>query len=134
MADDDLLAEMKMLRDRVVGVTDTVLASRDGLVITADTATIDQDNLAALGAAMLGVAQRMAAEAGQSSLQDTVARSAGGYVATCAVGSGALLVIIGDAGLNWALLYRESRSTVSNLGRLLAGASPRADGTPAVAS
>jgi uncharacterized protein len=134
MAKDRLLTEMRALRDRVVGVTDSVLASRDGLIIAADTATIDPDNLAALGAAMIGLAQRMAAEAGQGSLRDSVTRNSGGYVATYAVGGEALLVVLGDTGLNWALLYRESRSTVDNLGNLLAQTSPRADGTAAAAS
>ena len=63
MTEDALLALLRALRDRVVGITDTALASRDGLIITSDTADIDPDNLAALAAASLGLAQRMSAEA-----------------------------------------------------------------------
>jgi uncharacterized protein len=51
VADDALLTEMRALRDRVIGVTDTALASRDGLIIRADTADLDPDNMAALAAA-----------------------------------------------------------------------------------
>ena len=125
MAEDALLAEMRALRDRVVGITDTALASRDGLIVRADTGTIDPDNLAALAAAMLGVAQRIAAEVGQGSLHDAVVKSSGGYVATYAVGGRALLVVVGDTGVNRGLLYRESRSAVDHLESLLAEASSK---------
>ena len=125
MAEDAVLAEMRALRDRVVGITDTALASRDGLIVRADTGTIDPDNLAALAAAMLGVAQRIAAEVGQGSLHDAVVKSSGGYVATYAVGGRALLVVVGDTGVNRGLLYRESRSAVDHLESLLAEASSK---------
>ena len=57
-AEDGLLAELRALRDRVIGVTDTALASRDGLIICADTADLDPESMAALGAASLGLARR----------------------------------------------------------------------------
>jgi predicted regulator of Ras-like GTPase activity (Roadblock/LC7/MglB family) len=122
MAEDGLLAEMRALRDRVVGITDTALASRDGLIIRADTADVDADNLAALAAASLGLARRMAAEVGIGVLHDAVTRSSGGYVATYAVGTTALLVLVGDAGLDTARLYRESRATIERLELILTGA------------
>lgn len=125
MADDGLLTEMRALRDRVVGITDTALASRDGLIIRADTADVDADNLAALAAASLGLARRMAAEVGIGTLHEAVTRSSGGYVAIYAVGTTALLVLVGDAGLDIARLYRESRATIESLEAILAGAESR---------
>ena len=109
MPEDALLAEMRALRDRVVGITDTALASRDGLIIRADTADIDPDYLAAMAAASLGLARRMAAEVGKGTLHEAVSRSSGGYVATYAVGATALLVLVGDAGLDSARLRRSPR-------------------------
>jgi predicted regulator of Ras-like GTPase activity (Roadblock/LC7/MglB family) len=88
-----MLAEMRALRDRVIGITDTALSSRDGLIITADTADLEPDTMAALGAASLGLAQRMAAEVGKGLLRQAVTRSSGGYVAIYAVGSGARMVV-----------------------------------------
>jgi uncharacterized protein len=123
MADDDaLLDEMRALRDRVVGISDTALASRDGLIIRADTADVDADNLAALAAASLGLARRMTAEVGIGTLHEAVTRSSGGYVATYAVGTTALLVLVGDAGLDTTRLYRESRATIEKLELILAEA------------
>ena len=112
MTEDALLALLGALRDRVVGITDTALASRDGLIITSDTADIDPDNLAALAAASLGLAQRMTAEAGKGTLREATTRSSGGVVATYAVGTSALLVVVGDEGLDLGRLHRELRPTV----------------------
>jgi predicted regulator of Ras-like GTPase activity (Roadblock/LC7/MglB family) len=124
MPEDALLAEMRALRDRVMGITDTALASRDGLIIRADTGDIDPDYLAAMAAASLGLARRMAAEVGKGTLHEAVSRSSGGYVATYAVGDTALLVLVGDAGLDSARLRRESQATIKSLELLLSGAEP----------
>jgi uncharacterized protein len=126
VAEDALLAEMRALRDRVVGIADTALASRDGLIIRADTADINPEYLAAMAAAALGLAHRMAAEVGKGTLHEVVTRSSGGYVATYAVGATALLVLVGDAGLDSVRLHRESQVTIRNLQILLAGGEPEA--------
>lgn len=110
-AEDGLLAELRALRDRVIGVTDTALASRDGLIICADTADLDPESMAALGAASLGLAQRMAAEVGKGLLRQAVTRSSGGYVAIYAVGSGALLMVVADVGVDIMRLDREATAT-----------------------
>lgn len=125
MADDRLLTEMQALRDRVTGITGTAVASRDGLIIKADVDGVSPDNLAALAAASLGVAQRMASEAGQGALREAVNRSSGGYVAIYAVGGTAVLLLTGDEGLDVGRLHRESRKAVDNIEALLAAAGPR---------
>jgi predicted regulator of Ras-like GTPase activity (Roadblock/LC7/MglB family) len=124
MAEDALLAELQALRDRVVGITDTALASRDGLIITADTVDINPDNLAALAAASQGLAQRMAAEAGKGALREALTRGSAGCVAVYPVGQVALLAVVGDEGLDTSRLHRESRVTVQKLAGLLGGAGP----------
>ena len=124
MADDALLTEMRALRDRVIGVTDTALASRDGLIIRADTADLDPDNMAALAAASLGLAQRMAAEVGKGVLRQAMTRSSGGYIAVYAVGAKALLVVVGDVGLDVVRLDREAMAAVESIESLLEPSRP----------
>jgi predicted regulator of Ras-like GTPase activity (Roadblock/LC7/MglB family) len=125
VSEDVLLAELRALRDRVVGITDTALASRDGLIIRADTVDISPDNIAALAAASQGLAQRMAAEAGKGALREATTRGSGGCVAVYPVGAVALLAVVGDEGLDTVRLYRESRATVEYLERLLTGGADR---------
>ena len=119
MTEDKLLAEMQALRDRVTGITGTAVASRDGLIIREDTGGVDPDNLAALTATALALAQRLANEAGQGTLREAVTRSSGGYVAIYAVGGAAVLVLLGDEGLDIARLHRESRAAVDTIEALL---------------
>lgn len=121
MADDALLAELRDLRDAVVGVTDTALASRDGLIIRADTADLQPENLAALSSAAQGLAQRMAAEVGKGPLREALTRASGGCVAIYPVGSVALLAVVGDEGLDTVRLYRVAQGTVERLEGLLTG-------------
>ena len=99
MTEDKLLAEMQALRDRITGITGTAVASRDGLIIREDTGGVNPDNLAALTSAALSLAQRLAREAGQGTLREAVTRSSGGYVAIYAIGTSAVLVLLGDEGL-----------------------------------
>ena len=134
MTEDALLALLRALRDRVVGITDTALASRDGLIITSDTADIDPDNLAALAAASLGLAQRMSAEAGKGTLREATTRSSGGVVAVYAVGTSALLAVVGDEGLDVVRLHRESRPTVEAIEVLLKRGQPGFGGAGLAAS
>jgi predicted regulator of Ras-like GTPase activity (Roadblock/LC7/MglB family) len=120
MTEDKLLAEMQALRDRVIGITGTAVASRDGLIIRDDTNGVNPENMAALAAAALSLAPRIAAEAGQGTLREAITRSSGGYVALYAVGTAAVLVLTGDEGLDTARLHRESRAAVENIEALLA--------------
>jgi hypothetical protein len=119
MTEDKLLAEMQGLRDRITGITGTAVASRDGLIIMEDTGDVDPDNLAALTAAALSLAQRLAQEVGQGTLREAMTRSSGGYVAIYAVGDSAVLVLLGDEGLDITRLHRESRAAVDAIEALL---------------
>jgi len=118
VTEDGLLAEMRALRDRVAGITGSALASRDGLIIKADT-DLNVDNLAALAAASLGLAQRLAREVGQGLLQDAVTRNSGGYVAIYAVGGTAVLILTGNEDLKVGRLHSESRETIASIAALL---------------
>jgi predicted regulator of Ras-like GTPase activity (Roadblock/LC7/MglB family) len=120
VTEDALLAEMRALQDRVTGITGTAVASRDGLIVREDTAGVDPDNLAALSATWLALAQRMSREAGQGALREAMTRSAGGYVVIYAIGVKAVLVLIGDEGLDMTRLHRESLVTLEAIGELIA--------------
>jgi predicted regulator of Ras-like GTPase activity (Roadblock/LC7/MglB family) len=121
VAEDALLAEMRALQDRVTGITGTAVASRDGLIVRGDTEGVDPDNLAALAATWLALAQRMSREAGQGALREAITRSVGGYVVIYAIGAKAVLVLIGDEGLDMTRLHRESLVTLEAIGTLVGG-------------
>jgi uncharacterized protein len=112
LTEDPLSALLRALAGRVPGITDIALASRDGLIIASEMSGAEPDNLAALAAASLGIAQRMSTEAGRGTLREVTTRGRGGCVVVYAVGASTLLAVVGDKGLDAARLHRESRPTV----------------------
>ena len=126
MVEDALLAEMRALQEKVAGIKGTAVASRDGLIVREDTGGVDPDNLAALAATWLAVAQRMSTEAGQGTLREAMTRSSGGSVTIYAIGAQAVLVLIGDEGLDTGRLHRESQATLDAIRALINGSPPHA--------
>jgi uncharacterized protein len=126
VSEDALLAVLWALRDNVTGIVGTAVASRDGLIVREDTGGANAENLAALAAAWLSIAQRISTEAGQGTLREAMTRSSGGTIAIYAIGAQAVLVIIGDEGLDVTRLHRESQATLDAIKALLAEAPAKA--------
>ncbi|GLX94964.1 roadblock/LC7 domain-containing protein [Herbidospora sp. NBRC 101105] len=126
MAQNALKAELHSLRDRVTGVMETAVATVDGLLVVADTDGVSPENVSALSAATLGLGKRFGYEVGLHELREVVIRCRGGFIVVYAVGSIALLAVLGDEGLDVARLHVESRPTVERLTHLLAGERARA--------
>jgi hypothetical protein len=116
-----LAGELRNLRENVAGVTDTVLAAVDGIPIIADAADdIDPAKISALAAADLGIARQAAEITGKGTLNQTVVFGSEGYMAVYAIGRLALMVVLGDKGLNVGRLLFESRPVIERIGSILA--------------
>ncbi|GAA2434454.1 roadblock/LC7 domain-containing protein [Actinomadura vinacea] len=120
MSNETVLAELHALRDNVAGVTDSAVASVDGMLIASDTAEVRPDVLAALAAAALGLGKSAGKEVGMGELREVVTRCQLGHIVVYAVSTGQLLVVLGDEGLDITRLHLESRPAVTRLGDLLA--------------
>ncbi|MER6288047.1 roadblock/LC7 domain-containing protein [Streptomyces sviceus] len=115
-----LALEMRGLREQVTGITDTALAAADGLLIAADTAdSIDPEGLAALAAAGLGLARRTAEASARGTLRRTVTYGSHGCAAFYAVGDTALMVVLGDEGMDVDHLHRATQPTLNRIGSIL---------------
>jgi predicted regulator of Ras-like GTPase activity (Roadblock/LC7/MglB family) len=118
---DALAAEMRSLRDNVTGVTDTVIAAADGIPIVADVGEkLDPGTLSALAAADLGLARKAAEVTRQGRLRQTIVYSSGGYMAVYAIDPMALIVVLGDEGLNIARLHLQARPAIERIASILA--------------
>jgi len=116
-----LAGELRNLRENVAGVTDTVLAAVDGIPIIADAADdIDPAKVSALAAADLGIARQAAEITGKGTLNQTVVFGSEGYMAVYAIGRLALMVVLGDKGLNIGRLLFEARPVIERIGSILA--------------
>ena len=115
-----LAMEMRDLREQVDGITDTAVAATDGLLIAADTAeSIDPEGLAALAAAGLGLARRAAEATGRGTLRQTVTYGSQGCAAFYAVGDTALMVVLGDEGVDLDRLHRATQPALRRIGSIL---------------
>ncbi|WP_369261711.1 roadblock/LC7 domain-containing protein [Streptomyces sp. R35] len=120
MDHEALAMEMRGLREQVTGITDTALAAADGLLIAADTAdTIDPEGLAAIAAAGLGIARRAAEATGRGTFRQTVTYGSQGCAAFYAVGDTALMVVLGDEGIDLDRLHEETRPALGRIGTIL---------------
>lgn len=120
MNHEALVAELHMLRERVTGITDTLLVGIDGLLIVAETGDkIDPEGISALAAAELGLARRATAATGQGTFRQSVVYASGGYMAVYAISHEALMVVIGDEGLDIERLYQKLQPAIERLGSIL---------------
>ncbi|MEY9928709.1 putative regulator of Ras-like GTPase activity (Roadblock/LC7/MglB family) [Catenulispora sp. GP43] len=116
-----LISELQALREKVVGITDSIISTSDGLLVASDSDSGEQESLAALCAAGMALGSRTAAHLGLGGLRESVVRAAGGHVVFAAIGEHTLLAVVGDEGLDLAGLRRELPGAVDVLGKLLAG-------------
>ena len=122
MDHEALAGEMRGLRDQIPGITDTAVVAVDGLLIAADTEdAIEPNGLAALAAAGLGLARRTVGATGRGALRRTVAYGNRGCAAVYAVGDTALMVVLGDEGLDVERLHLESQPMLTRIGAILTG-------------
>ncbi|MFI1162541.1 roadblock/LC7 domain-containing protein [Streptomyces sp. NPDC020801] len=120
MDQEALAMEMRDLREQVTGITDTALAAADGLLIAADTAdSIDPESLAALAAAGLGLARRTAQATARGALRQTVTYGSHGCAAFYAVGDTALMVVLGDEGIDVDRLHRATQPALRRIDSIL---------------
>lgn len=120
----DLITEMRGLREQVPGVTGTLVAASDGLVVAADIdddtdSDVDADYLAAVAAANLGIARQVVGVTRQGTFGQAITHASRGHVAVYAVGTVALLVVLGDEGLDVGMLQEQSQPTLGRIHNIL---------------
>ncbi|MFD5796565.1 roadblock/LC7 domain-containing protein [Streptomyces diastatochromogenes] len=124
---DAVLDELRRLRTRVPQLTGALAAGVDGLVVAHDTPGVDPEGLAALTAASLGVAVRVADATGNGGFRELLVRGEGGYVATYAAGRTAVLTLLAQDRVNVGRLHLEGRRAAARVGDVLDAAEAAAE-------
>ncbi|WP_344496642.1 roadblock/LC7 domain-containing protein [Streptomyces enissocaesilis] len=124
-AEPEVLDELRQLRARVPQLTGSLAASVDGLVLAQDTPAVEAEGVAALTAAALGVAVRLADATGQGAFRELLVRGDDGYVATYAAGTSAVLTLLAEPRVNVGRLHLEARRASVRIGALVDGARAR---------
>ncbi|WP_327315542.1 roadblock/LC7 domain-containing protein [Streptomyces sp. NBC_01235] len=118
-SEPEILDELRRLRARVPQLTGALAAGVDGLVLAHDTPGVEPEVVAALTAAALGVAVRMADTTGQGDFRELLVRGVYGYVATYAAGESAVLTLLAQDRVNVGRLHLEGRRAGARVGELV---------------
>ncbi len=110
-----VLAELRSLRDSVVGVHGSLVATSDGLLVTHDIPDMEPTRIAAIVAATLGLASQATQTTDRGSFREAVARGSDGYLVVYAAGRNAVVAVIGAHELNVGMLHYEMRDMIGRI-------------------
>jgi len=106
-------AELRMLRENVVGVDGSLVATSDGLLVAHDLHNVEPTLIAAIIATTLGLARQATATTGRGQFREAVARGTSGYLTVYAAGDTAVIAVLGSDQLNIGMLHYEARDVIS---------------------
>jgi hypothetical protein len=113
--EDQVRAQLQLLRSQVPGVRGSLAATSDGLVFAHDVPGLEPTQIAAISAATLGLASRATLATGCGSFREAVARGSDGYLAVYAAGDGAIVAVVGTASLNVGMLHYRAREIIDRI-------------------
>jgi predicted regulator of Ras-like GTPase activity (Roadblock/LC7/MglB family) len=98
----------------------SAVVSVDGLTMaSALPATVEEDRVSAMSAAMLSLGERISSELGRGTLDQVYIKGEGGYVILMAVGDQAVLTVLARPQTKLGLLFLDMRRTTEDLAKLL---------------
>lgn len=113
--EDQVRAQLQLLRTQVPGVRGSLAATSDGLVFAQDVPGLEPTQIAAISAATLALASRATLATGAGSFREAVARGSEGYLAVYAAGDSAIVAVIGTASLNVGMLHYRAREIIERI-------------------
>jgi len=112
---DRIRAELDLIKTTVAGVSGSLVATTDGLVVAYDVPDLEPTQIAALAAATLSLASRATLATGLGDFREAVARGSDGYLAVYAAGTSAIVAVIGTSNLNLGMLHYQARDIIDRV-------------------
>jgi predicted regulator of Ras-like GTPase activity (Roadblock/LC7/MglB family) len=112
-------AELKSIRANVDHVYGLLLATRDGLVLAGDTHNVENDSVAAMAAAAVGLGAQFTAQAKVGEPKAAMFEGEHGYVCVFPVETPLLLVVFGEPDMTMGLFNIAARQALSLLQQAL---------------
>src|ERR1700722_19910236 len=113
--EDDVRAELELIRANVAGVRGSLAATIDGLVVAYDLPDVEPTQLAALAAATFSLASRATLLTGCGNFREAVSRGSDGYLAVYAAGDRAIVAVMGTSSLNVGMLQYRAREFIERV-------------------
>jgi predicted regulator of Ras-like GTPase activity (Roadblock/LC7/MglB family) len=117
---DSMVVRLRELQANTPDVEASAVVSVDGLTIAASLpATVEEDRVSAMSAAMLSLGERIAGELGRGGLDQVYIHGNDGYVLLTAVGYDAVLTVLARKEAKLGLVFLEMGRAAADLERLL---------------
>ena len=113
--EDDVRAELELIRAHVAGVRGSLTTTSDGLVVAHDLPDVEPTQVAALAAATFSLASRATLATGCGNFREAVARGSDGYLAVYAAGDRAIVAVVGTSSLNVGMLHYRAREFIERI-------------------
>ena len=98
----------------------SAVVSVDGLTIaSALPASVEEDRVAAMSAAMLSLGERIASELGRGALDQVYIKGSSGYVILMSIGNEAVLTALAHENAKLGLILLDMHRTIEALSKLL---------------
>jgi len=110
-----VMAQLRWLRNEVPGIDGSMVATSDGLLVTHDMLDMEPAQAAALIATTLSIARQATSLTSRGQLREAVVHGSTGYLAVFAIGTDAVLAVLGAQNLNVGMLHYQTREAVRRL-------------------
>jgi predicted regulator of Ras-like GTPase activity (Roadblock/LC7/MglB family) len=117
---DMMVQRLRDLQASSPDVEASAVVSVDGLTMaSALPATVEEDRVSAMSAAMLSLGERISSELGRGTLDQVYIKGEGGYVILMAVGDQAVLTVLARPQTKLGLLFLDMRRSAEDLAKLM---------------
>jgi predicted regulator of Ras-like GTPase activity (Roadblock/LC7/MglB family) len=117
---DSMVSRLRELQANTPDVEASAVVSVDGLTIAASLpASVEEDRVSAMSAAMLSLGERIAGELGRGGLDQVYIHGNEGYVLLSAVGQDAVLTVLARKEAKLGLVFLEMSRAATDLERFL---------------
>jgi len=115
-----LVDRIRDLQASTPDIEASAIVSVDGLIMaSALPASVEEDRVSAMSAAMLSLGERIASELGRGMLNQVYIKGNDGYVILMSVGEDAVLTVLARKEAKLGLVFLDMRRTVEDLAALL---------------
>jgi predicted regulator of Ras-like GTPase activity (Roadblock/LC7/MglB family) len=115
-----LVRRLQELQMNTPDVEATAVVSVDGLTMASFLpASVEEDRVSAMSAAMLSLGERIASELGRGMLDEVYVKGENGYVVLRAVGEEAVLTVLARQQTKLGLLFLDMRRASEDLATIL---------------
>ena len=115
-----MVEELKKLQISSPDIQASAVVSVDGLIIaSALPASVEEDRVSAMSAAMLSLGERISLELKRGELDQVYIRGKEGYVMLTSVGYDAVLTVMANANAKLGLIFLDINRTAEKLAQLI---------------